>query len=74
MGLIRKASEQGLQAMRSIAKRPASPAPLDVVIVGAGPRGCRRLAAIEQKLRYRLIEQEPDLGAPSTTIRATRSR
>jgi thioredoxin reductase/NAD-dependent dihydropyrimidine dehydrogenase PreA subunit len=63
MGLIRKASEQGLQAMRSIAKRPASPAPLDVVIVGAGPAGLAAgLAAIEQKLRYRLIEQEPDLG------------
>jgi thioredoxin reductase/NAD-dependent dihydropyrimidine dehydrogenase PreA subunit len=63
MGLIRKASEQGLQAMRSIAKRPASPAPFDVVIVGAGPAGLAAgLAAIEQKLRYRLIEQEPDLG------------
>ncbi len=63
MGLIRKASEQGLQAMRSIAKRPDSAAPLDVVIVGAGPAGLAAgLGAIEQKLRYRLIEQEPDLG------------
>jgi thioredoxin reductase/ferredoxin len=63
MGLIRKASEQGLQAMRSIAKRPKSSAPLDVVIVGAGPAGLAAgLAAIEQKLRYRLIEQESDLG------------
>jgi len=63
MGLIRKASEQGLQAMQSIAKRPRSPASLDVVIVGAGPAGLAAgLAAIEQKLRYRLVEQESDLG------------
>jgi thioredoxin reductase (NADPH) len=39
MGLIRKASEQVLQAMQSIAKRPRSSAPLDVLIVGAGPAG-----------------------------------
>lgn len=63
MGLIRKASEQGTQAMRSIAKRSKSAAPLDVVIVGAGPAGIAAgLGAIEQKLRYRLIEQESDLG------------
>ena len=63
MGLIRKASEQGLQAMQSIAKRPRSSAPLDVLIVGAGPAGLAAgLGAIEQKLRYRLIEQEIDLG------------
>ena len=63
MGLIRKASEQGLQAMQSIAKRPRSKAPLDVLIVGAGPAGLAAgLGAIEQKLRYRLIEQEADLG------------
>ncbi len=63
MGLIRKASEQGMQAMRSIAKRPKSSAPLDVVIVGAGPAGLAAgLGAVEQRLRYRLIEQESDLG------------
>ena len=63
MGLIRKASEQGRQAMVSIAKRPRTTAPLDVVIVGAGPAGIAAgLGAIEHKLRYRLIEQEPDLG------------
>lgn len=63
MGLIRKASEQGLQAMQSIARRPKTSAPLDVVIVGAGPAGLAGgLGAIAQKLRYRLIEQETDLG------------
>ena len=63
MGLIRKASEQGRQAIRAIASRPRSVAPLDVVIVGAGPAGIAAgLAAIDAKLRYRLIEQEPDLG------------
>ena len=63
MGLIRKASEQGRQAMMSIAKRPRTAAPLDVVIVGAGPAGIAAgLGAIEHKLRYRLIEQESDLG------------
>jgi len=63
MGLIRKASEQGRQAVASIAKRPRGRAPLDVVIVGAGPAGIAAgLGAIEHKLRYRLIEQESDLG------------
>jgi thioredoxin reductase/NAD-dependent dihydropyrimidine dehydrogenase PreA subunit len=63
MGLIRKASEQGRQAMNAIARRPKSSAPLDVVIIGAGPAGIASgLAAIEHKLRYVLIEQERDLG------------
>ena len=63
MGLIRKASEQGRQAMASIAKRPRSSAPFDVLIVGAGPAGIAAgLGAIEHRLRYRLIEQESDLG------------
>ena len=63
MGLIRKASEQGRQAMQSIAKRPRSGAPLDVVIVGAGPAGlAAALGATELKLRYLVIDQEPDLG------------
>lgn len=63
MGLIRKASEQGRQAIRTIASRPRTAAGLDVLIVGAGPAGIAAgLAAIDAKLRYRLIEQEPDLG------------
>ena len=63
MGLIRKASEQGRQAVSSIARQPRSAAPLDVVIVGAGPAGIAAgLAALEHKLAYVLIEQEADLG------------
>ncbi len=63
MGLIRKASEQGRQAMRTIVSRPRTALPLDVLIVGAGPAGIAAgLGAIEAKLRYLLIEQEPDLG------------
>jgi len=63
MGLIRKASEQGRQAMTAIARRPRTSAPLDVVIVGAGPAGIAAgLSALENKLRYVLIEQEADLG------------
>jgi len=63
MGLIRKACEQGRQAMQSIARRPKTTALLDVVIVGAGPAGLTAgLGAIEHKLRYRVIEQELDLG------------
>jgi thioredoxin reductase (NADPH) len=63
MGLIRKASEQGRQAMTAIARLPKSSAPLDVVIIGAGPAGIAGgLSALEHKLRYVLIEQEVDLG------------
>ena len=63
MGLIRKASEQGRQAMATIARRPKSAAPLDVVIVGAGPAGIAAgLGAIEHRLEYVLLEQEPDRG------------
>jgi thioredoxin reductase (NADPH) len=63
MGLIRKAAEQGLQAMATIAKRPRTRAPLDVVIIGAGPAGIAAgLGALEHRLRYKLIEQEADLG------------
>jgi thioredoxin reductase/ferredoxin len=62
MGLIRKAAEQGRQAVETIARRKAA-TPLDLVIVGAGPAGIAAgLNAIHRKLRYRVIEQEADLG------------
>lgn len=66
MGLIRKAAEQGRQAMASITQRgrePAGSERLDVVIVGAGPAGLSAgLSAIEQQLRYCIVEQETSLG------------
>ena len=65
MGLIRKAAEQGRQAMESIRKRAATSSNFDhdVVIVGSGPAGLSAgLAAIHYKLRYRIIEQEDSLG------------
>ena len=70
MGLIRKAAEQGRQAIEAIRKRRAGTgtgskgaAQLDVLIVGSGPAGISAgLAAMEHKLRYLLIEQEPSLG------------
>ncbi|MDP2007084.1 MAG: NAD(P)-binding domain-containing protein [Rubrivivax sp.] len=66
MGLIRKAAEQGRQAVESIRRRPgtgAGAAELDVMIVGAGPAGISAgLNAVHHKLRYRLIEQEDALG------------
>jgi thioredoxin reductase (NADPH) len=64
MGLIRKAAEQGRQAMEAIRKRRgAAPPEHDVIIVGCGPAGLSAgLAAMEHKLRYLLLEQEPSLG------------
>lgn len=63
MGLIRKAAEQGRQAVDAIRKRPRGDHDLDLVIVGCGPAGLSAgLAAIEHRLRYRLIEQEESLG------------
>lgn len=63
MGLIRKSAEQGRQAMESIAKRARGDAPLDVVIVGAGPAGlAASLTAHDRRLAYVTIEQEADLG------------
>ncbi|MDP4302180.1 NAD(P)-binding domain-containing protein [Leptothrix discophora] len=69
MGLIRKAAEQGRQAMNGIhARCQADPAgaagfDLDVLIVGCGPAGISAgLAAKAHGLRYRLIEQEDALG------------
>ena len=63
MGLIRKAAEQGRQAMESISKNRAHRQELDVVIVGAGPAGISAtLAAMERELRFVTIEQEASLG------------
>jgi thioredoxin reductase/NAD-dependent dihydropyrimidine dehydrogenase PreA subunit len=63
MGLIRKASEQGAQAVRAIAGKARAKASYDVVIVGAGPAGiAAALAAQDAKLRYAVLEQEGDLG------------
>jgi len=63
MGLIRKAAEQGRQALESIAKRKGGKFPYDVVIVGAGPAGLTAsLGAMEKKLRYVTLEQEEAFG------------
>jgi thioredoxin reductase (NADPH) len=63
MGLIRKAAEQGRQAIETIRRRKSGEAELDVLIVGAGPAGLSAgLGALEHRLRYRLIEQEESLG------------
>ena len=66
MGLIRKAAEQGHQAMQAIRKRGArarSEDELDVVIVGAGPAGLSAgLTALDAQLRYTIVEQEQSLG------------
>jgi thioredoxin reductase/NAD-dependent dihydropyrimidine dehydrogenase PreA subunit len=64
MGLIRKAAEQGRQAIASIRKRKTSDkADFDVVIIGCGPAGLSAgLSAIHHKMRYKLIEQEESLG------------
>jgi len=63
MGLVRKAAEQGKQAMDSVAKSRARGDDLDVVIVGAGPAGlAATLGAMEKKLRFVTLEQEDSLG------------
>jgi thioredoxin reductase (NADPH) len=63
MGLIRKAVEQGKQAMESIARLKGGKLPYDVVIVGAGPAGLSAsLGAMERKLRFVTLEQEDAFG------------
>ena len=63
MGLIRKAVEQGRQAIESIRKRKGGNTALDVVIVGAGPAGiAASLGALEHKLKFITVEQEDSLG------------
>lgn len=63
MGLIRKAAEQGRQAIETIAARKKGTAPLDVVIIGAGPAGLSAsLGAKEKGLKYVTLEQEDNLG------------
>jgi thioredoxin reductase/NAD-dependent dihydropyrimidine dehydrogenase PreA subunit len=68
MGLIRKAAEQGRQAVDAIHKRLGGPGKggagvLDLVIVGCGPAGLSAgLSAMAHKLDFRLIEQEDALG------------
>lgn len=61
MGLIRNAIEQGKQAMESIVKtgRKGKGDQLDIFIVGAGPAGISAtLAAKQNKLRYKTVEQD----------------
>jgi thioredoxin reductase (NADPH) len=63
MGLIRKAAEQGRQAIDSIRKKTGGNADFDVVIVGCGPAGISAgLSSIQHKLRYKILEQEDSLG------------
>lgn len=63
MGLIRKAAEQGRQAIASIRKKTGGKGDYDVVIVGCGPAGLSAgLSAMHHKLKYMLIEQEDSLG------------
>ncbi|TXH73698.1 MAG: FAD-binding protein [Lysobacteraceae bacterium] len=63
MGLIRKAAEQGRQAMEAIAGHKDGHADHDVIIVGSGPAGISAgLSAMEKRLRYVLLEQESSLG------------
>ncbi|MFM2065572.1 MAG: hypothetical protein RLZZ584_481 [Pseudomonadota bacterium] len=71
MGLIRKAAEQGRQAVDAIHRRLAASGAvgaagdevLDLLIVGCGPAGLSAgLAALAHKLHFRVIEQEDALG------------
>jgi thioredoxin reductase/Pyruvate/2-oxoacid:ferredoxin oxidoreductase delta subunit len=73
MGLIRKAVEQGKQALESIAKRGRSNSEVDVVIIGAGPAGISStLSAKHHGLRSVTIEQEETFGG--TTLHFPRGK
>lgn len=73
MGLIRKAVEQGRQAIESIAKRGRASTPLDVVIIGAGPAGiAATLAAKHHRMRFVTLEQEDTFGG--TTLHYPRGK
>ena len=63
MGLIRKAAEQGKQAIDSILEKKNQGNAYDVVIIGAGPAGLSAsLAAKDKNLNSITIEQEESLG------------
>ncbi|HAE99878.1 MAG TPA: 4Fe-4S ferredoxin [Methylophilaceae bacterium] len=63
MGLIRKAAEQGKQAIESVIKKTKKKNDLDIMIIGAGPAGLSAsLAAKEHQLNYLTIEQEDSMG------------
>jgi thioredoxin reductase/ferredoxin len=63
MGLIRKAAEQGRQAVESARAAAKGKAEYDVVIVGAGPAGIGAgLGALQAKMKYKILEQEDSLG------------
>ena len=73
MGLIRKAAEQGRQAIESIKKRGRGKTAHDVVIIGAGPAGISAtLAAKHHGMRCVTIEQEETFGG--TTLHYPRGK
>lgn len=63
MGLVRKAAEQGKQAIDGIRSAGRRGGDYDVVIVGAGPAGLAAgLGAVAHKMKYVIVEQEQSLG------------